>query len=193
MDEITTDMELVHRAESGHGESLSFLGGLYYDKKQYKKAIGWYTLAAFRVHQFSLVRLAHMYHTGRGVAKPDYATAFELYSKASMNGNATATNNVGCMYAKGHGVTQSIASALKWYKAAANMGSSNAQFNLGFHHEKGTAGQVNIDLALYFYEKSAAGGTKKAEKAIKRLNKKGHQLFTRQSKYSEKGSKKYIY
>src|SRR5450759_3129156 len=62
----------------------------------------------------------------------DYATAFPQFRSLAEQGNATAQNILGDMYAGGTGVPQSFAEAAKWRRLAANQGLANAQFQLGF-------------------------------------------------------------
>ena len=52
-------------------------------------------------------------------------------------GNATAQNNLGVMYAKGQGLPQNFAQAVVWYRKAADQGDAGAQFNLGGMYEDG--------------------------------------------------------
>ena len=56
----------------------------------------------------------------------DYATAFRLYRPLADQGNASAQDNLGLMYAKGEGVPQNNAEAVKWFRLAAVQGNASA-------------------------------------------------------------------
>src|SRR5262245_43310762 len=61
----------------------------------------------------------------------DYATAFGEFLSSAQQGNATAQEYLGVMYAKGQGVPQDYGQAIQWYQRAAQQGDASAQFNLG--------------------------------------------------------------
>jgi uncharacterized protein len=65
----------------------------------------------------------------RGVPQ-NYAEALKWYRLAADQGNASAQNNLGGMYAAGRGPPQDYAEALKWYRLAANQGNALGQNNL---------------------------------------------------------------
>ena len=44
----------------------------------------------------------------------DYATALREWKQLAEQGDPIAQNNLGLMYAKGHGVTQDYKTAVKW-------------------------------------------------------------------------------
>ena len=64
---------------------------------------------------------------GRG----DYATAVRGFLVHAEQGDASAQNNLGLMYATGEGVLQDEAEAVRWYRLAAEQGQADAQNNLG--------------------------------------------------------------
>ena len=68
----------------------------------------------------------------------DFATALREWTPLVKQGNATAQNNLGLMYAKGQGVLQDYKSALKWFRLSTKQSFANAQSNLGFMYEKDT-------------------------------------------------------
>ncbi|MEE8544981.1 MAG: tetratricopeptide repeat protein, partial [Alphaproteobacteria bacterium] len=67
----------------------------------------------------------------------DYATALREYRLAAEQGDASAQNNLGVMYAMGRGVPQDSALAAQWYRRAAEQGDARAQYNLGFMYADG--------------------------------------------------------
>ena len=56
--------------------------------------------------------------------KGDYATAFDLFSKAAELGLAFSQFNLGLMYDKGQGVAQDDGQAVIWYRKAADNGNT---------------------------------------------------------------------
>ena len=68
--------------------------------------------------QFSL---GCMYDTGEGV-RQDYRKAREWYTKAAVQGHASAQFYLGLIYAKGQGVRQNKALAREWFGKACENG-----------------------------------------------------------------------
>ena len=61
-----------------------------------------------------------------------------MYELAAEQGLASAQYNLGRMYEKGQGVTQTITTKLyEMYELAAEQGLASAQYNLGRMYEKG--------------------------------------------------------
>ena len=67
----------------------------------------------------------------------DYATARHLLGPLADQGDTSAQNSLGVMYAKGQGVPQNYAEALKWYRLSAAHGNAFAQYNLGALYDNG--------------------------------------------------------
>ena len=67
----------------------------------------------------------------------DYATALQILRPSADQGDATAQNSIGWMYANGKGVPQDYAQALVWYRKAAEQGDVRAQFGLGLVYANG--------------------------------------------------------
>ena len=57
----------------------------------------------------------------------DYATAVRLFRPLAEQGLAQAQNNLGAMYASGHGMPRDDAEAVTWYRKAADQGYALAQ------------------------------------------------------------------
>ena len=70
---------------------------------------------------------------GRG----DYTNVLRICRPLATLDYAAAQNNLGFMYANGHGVKLDYAEALKWYRLAAQQGYAPAQYNLGFMYAHG--------------------------------------------------------
>ena len=55
---------------------------------------------------------------------------FLHYQRAAQQGDTTAMNNIGVMYANGRGVDQDYDEAIKWFRQAARQGNTTAHNNL---------------------------------------------------------------
>ena len=62
-----------------------------------------------------------------------------------------AQNNLGFMYAHGHGVEQDYVEALKWYGLAAEQGYEPAQVNLGVMYANGQGVPQDYSQTLHWY------------------------------------------
>ena len=58
----------------------------------------------------------------------------------AKQGDANAQNNLGFMYAEGHGVQQDDVEAVRWYRLAVEQGNAQAQLNLGNMYMNGRGG-----------------------------------------------------
>ena len=75
----------------------------------------------------------------------DMPRAVFWYEKSARQGNATAQNNLGTLYANGVGVAKDQSRAAYWYQRAAEQGIATAQNNLGILYHEGQ-GVVRNDL-----------------------------------------------
>jgi len=62
---------------------------------------------------------------------------YDMVRFLADQGDASAQNDLGGMYANGRGVRRNYAEALKWWRRAAEQGLASAQFSLGLMYEKG--------------------------------------------------------
>lgn len=62
---------------------------------------------------------------------------YDMVRFLADQGDASAQNDLGGMYANGRGVRRNYAEALKWWRRAADQGYASAQFSLGLMYEKG--------------------------------------------------------
>lgn len=79
--------------------------------------------------------------TGAGSLDDAHAShgegGFEMVRFLADQGDASAQNDLGGMYANGRGVKRSYVEAVKWWRRAADQGYPSAQFSLGLMYEKG--------------------------------------------------------
>ena len=81
---------------------------------------------------------AQDFQKGLAAAKRgDYATALKEWRPLAEQGRAAAQYNLGQMYRRGEGVSQSYTEAVKWYRKAAVQGLALAQTNLGQMYRQG--------------------------------------------------------
>ena len=85
-----------------------------------------------------------------------YATALRSWRELANQGDARAMNNVGLMYERGLGVTQSYVEAMTFYRKAADTGLPEAQYNLGTLYHNGYGVEVNNSQAVFWFRKAAA-------------------------------------
>ncbi|MFM1881406.1 MAG: hypothetical protein RLZZ344_1640 [Pseudomonadota bacterium] len=84
-----------------------------------------------------------------------YSTALRAWRALADKGESRAQNNIGLMYEKGLGVTQSYVEAMAWYRKAADQGLPEAQFNLGTLYHNGYGVEINNGQAVSWFRKAA--------------------------------------
>lgn len=99
--------------------------------------------------------LGYSYLYGDNGLKPDYEKAFEYYSKAALQNDATGLNNLGSLYYGGIGVQRSSAKAAILFAKAAELGNAEAAVNLGFMHASGNGAKQDKELALKYFEQAS--------------------------------------
>lgn len=95
---------------------------------------------------------------GEGGVKQDYKEAMQWFKHAARMGYTPAMNNVGLLYAQGHGVKQSYEEAFKWWMRAAERGDAWAMNSVGDLYENGQGVPQNYELALNWYREAAREG-----------------------------------
>jgi TPR repeat protein len=93
----------------------------------------------------------------------DYETAYRLIKLLAEQGDASAQNNLGLMYANGEGVPQDYAEAVKWYRLAAEQGNAVAQNNLGLRYYKGEGVLQDYTEAMKWLRLAAEQGDARAQ------------------------------
>ena len=103
----------------------------FYNAKEYEKAYPLYIELAERGDARSQCAIGHYYYYGYSPIETNYALAFEWYKKASDQGNAAATNNIGSMYENGEYVIQDYEKAYYFYQKGAELGEAYSSRNIG--------------------------------------------------------------
>jgi TPR repeat protein len=86
----------------------------------------------------------------------------EVRAKAEA-GDAAAQAQLGRLYAKGEGVTNSYAEAAKWYRQAAEKGNAEGQFGLGELYDAGQGVKQDLAEAVKWYQLAAEQGNAGAQ------------------------------
>ncbi|CAM8656656.1 COG0790 FOG, TPR repeat, SEL1 subfamily [Burkholderiales bacterium] len=92
----------------------------------------------------------------KAIDRKHYATALRAFRPQGDAGEARAQNNLGFMYERGMGVTQSYVEAMNWYRKAADQGLPEAQFNVASLYHNGYGVEVNNSQAVFWLKKAAA-------------------------------------
>ena len=107
---------------------------------------------------FAMKTLGLIYQFGRGDIRRDEKKAFEWFTRAAEQGDASARGLLGYLYEHGVGVTQDYPAAIKWYKLAAEDGDVSAQFYLGDVYSSGQGVAQDFVQAHMWYNIAAANG-----------------------------------
>lgn len=97
----------------------------------------------------------------------------DLYRHLANKGDAWAMYNLGVIYAKGSGVTQSDDEALTWYMFSAEKGNLDAYLALGKMYSDGAAFKPDFLAAFDWYIKAATAGDAGAQYTVASMYRKG--------------------
>lgn len=95
------------------------------------------------------------FYRGAAGARWNYRKAFEWFSKAAGNGDASACVSLGEMYQYGHAVKKDKTRAVRWYRKAAENGHSRGMEKLGDMYYYGKGVRRNYTEAAKWYRKAA--------------------------------------
>ncbi len=113
--------------------------------------------AVFLALVLSAPSLAANFQAGReAYERGDYVVALKEWRPLAEQGNTSAQNNLGVMYAEGRGVPQDYAEAVRWYRLAAEQGDAGAQNNLGIMYDTGE-GVTQDNVQAHMWYNLAAG------------------------------------
>ena len=112
--------------------------------------------AVFLALVLSAPSLAANFQAGReAYERGDYVAALKEWRPLAEQGNTSAQNNLGVMYAEGRGVPQDYAEAVRWYRLAAEQGDAGAQTNLGIMYDTGKGVTQDNAQAHMWYDLAA--------------------------------------
>lgn len=150
---------IVKRALNHDALAQKYFGMMYQNdievKKNGKKAIKWYQLAAIQGHAEAQKNLGTIYIKGN-LVKKDYNQALKWLKSAAINNDPMAQSNLGLMYLNGYGTKVDYIKAKKWLKKSASQNYPVGQNNLGALFLKGEGVVKNYDKALSLFLLSAS-------------------------------------
>ena len=103
------------------------------------------------------------------ISKPVDLLEVAKTESEAKRGVAVAQFNLGSIYAKGLGVTQSYAFAAKWFRLAADQGQANAQLALGELYEVGQGVTRDESEAAHWYRRASEKGLAEAQYSLAAL------------------------
>ena len=92
-----------------------------------------------------------------------YAQASLSFRAAAAEGNAAAERQIGFMYYRGTGQTQSNTEAVSWFERAAAHGDLQSQINLGQMYENGLSVPQSNERSAYWYRMAAEQGDRSSQ------------------------------
>jgi TPR repeat protein len=150
-------------------------------KKDAKRAIVLYELAAEQGDTNAQFELGVMYNTGEGVDKNEIR-ASEFYKLAADQGHHDAQFSLGIMYEHGRGVDKDEKRAVEVYTLAADQGHISAQYNLGLMYAQGRGVEPDEKRAVEFFSLASEQGCVRAQYSLGVMYAGGrgvHQSYTK--------------
>ena len=92
-------------------------------------------------------------------------------TRSAEQGDASAQNSLGTLYALGDGVQQNYGEAVKWFRKSADQGNADGQYSLGMAYFSGLGVGRNESEAVKWFRKSAEQGNIDARERLRELNK----------------------
>ena len=98
----------------------------------------------------------------RGFGRNNVRT-FLHYQRAAQQGDTTAQNNIGVMYANGIGVDKDHEEAINWFSQAAQQGDTTAQNSIGVMYANGIGVDKDYGQAFHWFNQAAEHGHAEAQ------------------------------
>lgn len=162
-------------ASQGNAQAQLGLGTMYRHgwgiQRSYREALEWYYRSAAHGNADAMNNIGYMYYNGMGTST-NAGTAHYWFRKSASLGNAAAQYNMGVLYCCGKGgVSRNLEEASSWLLKAASQGNVPAQYNLGRMFYWGKGMKKDVRKAEMWYRMAAYQGHKRAEIALKKLEK----------------------
>jgi len=124
-------MQTDHQTDH-HGTGPKF--SLTVLEEDIEQALLYYRSAASKGYAKAQNNIGFLFFTGSASedGHPDYAEAFNWFSKAAAQGSASSLYNIGLCYESGFGVLRNETLALQYFQQAADSGHLEARSSLGF-------------------------------------------------------------
>lgn len=113
------------------------------------------------------------------------AEAVAALREQAAQGNVGAQVELGRLYAKGEGITNSYREAAKWYEKAANQGNAEAELALGELCEAGQGVLKDVPRAIKLYRQAAEQGNAGAQYTLGFMYESGSGLPTDQAQAAQ--------
>lgn len=108
--------------------------------------------------------------TGDLYEKGRYDQALAIWRAEAEQGDSSAQNNMGVLYARGQGVERDTVAAVTWFRRAADLGSAIARLNLGLMIAHGEGVARDKKAAAGWVRKAAEQGLPRAQRLIGMLH-----------------------
>ncbi len=102
---------------------------------------------------------------------PNFEEALKWYMKAAEQGDASALNNLGCMYLVGDGVEEDTEKAFKLFHKSAEIGNDSSQYNVGLMIHEGVGTITNKEEAVKWIRLAAEQGHAEAQTMLNNITK----------------------
>ncbi len=138
---------------------MMYLGGYYYEIKQFDLALKYYEMAAALDYDEAYECLGYIWYYGR-TGEKDYPKAFSYFSKMMEKGHLVATYKVADMYKNGYGVAKDvekykaiIESLYEEVKTCTNVFDPIPEVYTRLAHIRKDQGRTEEAVKLFFYAK----------------------------------------
>ncbi|CAN0902273.1 ERAD-associated E3 ubiquitin-protein ligase component HRD3A [Linum grandiflorum] len=158
---------LEYQAQKGNAAAMYKIGLFYYFglrglRRDYVKALTWFSKAVEKGEPRSMELLGEIYARGAGVER-NYTKALKWLTLASRQQLYSAYNGMGYLYVKGYGVEKkNYTKAKEYFEKAADNEEPGGHYNLGVMYLKGIGVKRDIRLACQYFIVAANAGQPKA-------------------------------
>ena len=113
---------------------------------------------------------------------PNFEEALKWYMQAAEQGDASALNNLGCMYLVGDGVEEDTEKAFKLFHKSAEIGNDSSQYNVGMMIHEGVGTITNKEEAVKWIRLASEQGHAGAQKMLNNILKEESQSLNEEVK-----------
>lgn len=162
---VTKNLDLaidyyLKAANSGLEIAYSNLANIYIQKKKYKEAKKWLTLASEREQARAKYLLGYLYEQ-KEFSEHDYEKSFYWYSQAINDDNSyDAHHRLGLLYYNGNGIAKNIDKAVEYFNIAAQNNHALSQYSLGVMY---ISDRSDVENGMKWLRKAAASNVKDAK------------------------------
>lgn len=178
---ITFDSKVCSAEVSLKNDSFNS-GYKAYLKKDFNKALGYWTPLAEAGNLDAQYHLGMMFLNGQGV-NVDLTKAVKWFKASGAQGDPGAQFLIGEMNLKGMGLIQDYKKAGSWFKKSAEQGYPDAQYRLGEWYADGKGGITDLVLAYVWLKLAGANGIQAGDKKRERIE---NQLTFQEIKQADK-------